>query len=121
MREPKDPREVERCIFCGKSAKLVDRLIAGPPNIYICNECVELCHSILSEDDRRRVWAWIDHLKRWETDPFVRTHSKKLGEGDAYVLQTSTDVRIFFTLSETTITVLDVARKATIVSGTLGR
>jgi len=54
VREPKDTREVERCIFCGKSAKLVDRLIAGPPNIYICNECVELCHSILTEDDRRR-------------------------------------------------------------------
>jgi ATP-dependent Clp protease ATP-binding subunit ClpX len=47
-------RDLERCVFCGKSARLVDRLIAGPPNIYICNECVELCHAILSEDERKR-------------------------------------------------------------------
>jgi ATP-dependent Clp protease ATP-binding subunit ClpX len=53
-RDTKEQREIERCIFCGKSAKLVDRLIQGPPNVYICNECVELCHSILSEDERKR-------------------------------------------------------------------
>jgi ATP-dependent Clp protease ATP-binding subunit ClpX len=53
-RDSKEQREIERCIFCGKSAKLVDRLIQGPPNVYICNECVELCHSILSEDERKR-------------------------------------------------------------------
>jgi len=46
-------REVERCVFCGKSAKLVERLIAGPPNVYICNECVDLCHSIITEEKRR--------------------------------------------------------------------
>ncbi|MCA8959121.1 MAG: ATP-dependent Clp protease ATP-binding subunit ClpX [Planctomycetes bacterium] len=43
---------MERCVFCGKSASDVDRLIAGPPGIYICNECIELCYSIISEDDR---------------------------------------------------------------------
>jgi ATP-dependent Clp protease ATP-binding subunit ClpX len=47
-------REIERCVFCGKSAKLVERLIAGPPNIFICNACVELLHSILAEDERKR-------------------------------------------------------------------
>ncbi len=46
-------REVERCVFCGKSAKLVERLIAGPPNVYICNECVDLCHSIVNEEKQR--------------------------------------------------------------------
>ena len=43
----------EKCTFCGKSRHLVESLIAGPPHIYICNECVELCNSILSEEDRR--------------------------------------------------------------------
>ncbi len=43
---------LERCVFCGKSASDVERLIAGPPGIYICNECIELCYSIISEDDR---------------------------------------------------------------------
>ena len=44
---------VEKCTFCGKSRHLVESLIAGPPHIYICNECVELCNSILMEEDRR--------------------------------------------------------------------
>jgi hypothetical protein len=71
----------------------------------------------LSDDDRRRVWAWIDYLKRWDTDAFVRQHAKKLDAGDnVYMLLTSTDARIFFELGEHTITVLDVAKKATIIS-----
>ncbi len=41
------------CSFCGKSRTLVDSLIAGPPGIYICNECVELCSSILVEEVRK--------------------------------------------------------------------
>ena len=41
---------MERCVFCGKSANDVERLIAGPPGIYICNECIELCYSIITED-----------------------------------------------------------------------
>jgi hypothetical protein len=71
----------------------------------------------LSEDDRRRVGAWIENLARWDTDPFVREHSKKLEGGDnVYMLFTSTDVRLFFSLEGDTITVLDAARKATIIS-----
>ena len=45
---------VERCVFCGKSAHDVERLIAGPPGIYICNECIELCYSIITEDEARQ-------------------------------------------------------------------
>ncbi|MCZ6572767.1 MAG: ATP-dependent Clp protease ATP-binding subunit ClpX [Planctomycetota bacterium] len=43
----------ERCTFCGKSRHMVDSLVAGPPDVYICNECVELCNSILLEENRR--------------------------------------------------------------------
>jgi ATP-dependent Clp protease ATP-binding subunit ClpX len=38
------------CSFCGKSQEQVRRLIAGPGSIYICDECVELCHEILEEE-----------------------------------------------------------------------
>jgi ATP-dependent Clp protease ATP-binding subunit ClpX len=38
-----------RCSFCGKSQDQVRRLIAGP-NVYICNECVELCQDIVEEE-----------------------------------------------------------------------
>jgi ATP-dependent Clp protease ATP-binding subunit ClpX len=46
-------RTVEKCTFCGKSRHAVESLIAGPPGIYICNECVELCNSILLEEVNR--------------------------------------------------------------------
>jgi ATP-dependent Clp protease ATP-binding subunit ClpX len=44
------PTTVEKCTFCGKSRHMVESLIAGPPHVYICNECVELCNSILIEE-----------------------------------------------------------------------
>jgi hypothetical protein len=70
----------------------------------------------LSEDERRRVWAWIDYLERWETDTFVKEHSKKLdANGNVYMLLTSTDIRIFFALENEAITVLDVAKRDTII------
>jgi ATP-dependent Clp protease ATP-binding subunit ClpX len=47
-------RDVEKCTFCAKNRHVVDSLIAGPPGIYICNECVELCNSILLEELRKR-------------------------------------------------------------------
>ncbi|RME80555.1 MAG: ATP-dependent Clp protease ATP-binding subunit ClpX [Planctomycetota bacterium] len=45
--------ELERCIFCNKLSQMVDRLIAGPPGVYICNECVEICYTIIQEEERR--------------------------------------------------------------------
>lgn len=43
-----DEREL-RCSFCGKMQNQVQRLIAGP-GVCICNECVELCQSVLDDD-----------------------------------------------------------------------
>ncbi|MDR0387155.1 MAG: ATP-dependent Clp protease ATP-binding subunit ClpX [Treponema sp.] len=40
------------CSFCGKSEDMARRLIAGPNDIYICDECVEVCRKILSEEER---------------------------------------------------------------------
>lgn len=37
------------CSFCGKSQNQVKRLVAGP-GVYICDECVELCLSIIADD-----------------------------------------------------------------------
>ena len=41
------------CSFCGKEQSKVKKLIAGP-NVYICNECVELCNDILSEENNAK-------------------------------------------------------------------
>ena len=42
------------CSFCGKSQHEVKKLIAGP-NVFICNECVELCTDIIKEEDKEKV------------------------------------------------------------------
>lgn len=38
-----------RCSFCGKPQSQVRRLVAGP-NVYICDECIELCEDIIREE-----------------------------------------------------------------------
>ncbi|MEA4986793.1 MAG: ATP-dependent Clp protease ATP-binding subunit ClpX [Anaerovorax sp.] len=38
-----------RCSFCGKPQDQVRRLVAGP-NVYICDECIELCQDIINEE-----------------------------------------------------------------------
>lgn len=38
-----------KCSFCGKSQDQVKKLIAGP-DVYICDECVDLCNQILDEE-----------------------------------------------------------------------
>ncbi len=38
-----------RCSFCGKTQAQVQRILSGP-NAYICNECVELCATLLDEN-----------------------------------------------------------------------
>ncbi len=51
-----------RCSFCGKPQDMVYKLITGP-GVCICDECVELCNSILYDED--------------ELDPIEKTHRKK--------------------------------------------
>ena len=38
------------CSFCGKPQTQVKRLIAGPDNVFICDECVNLCDQIIADD-----------------------------------------------------------------------
>ena len=35
-----------RCSFCGKTQDQVRKLIAGTDNVYICDDCIELCSEI---------------------------------------------------------------------------
>ncbi|MHC4479679.1 MAG: ATP-dependent Clp protease ATP-binding subunit ClpX [Planctomycetota bacterium] len=41
----------EACSFCGKSHDSVKRLIQGGQTTFICNECVELCYSIIKQGE----------------------------------------------------------------------
>lgn len=46
---PKHDDSRLKCSFCGKTQDQVKKLIAGP-EVYICDECVELCNEILDEE-----------------------------------------------------------------------
>jgi ATP-dependent Clp protease ATP-binding subunit ClpX len=47
-------KTVERCTFCEKSRHHVQSLISGPPGIFICNECIDICNTILRDEDRKQ-------------------------------------------------------------------
>lgn len=44
-----DEKKQLKCSFCGKTQDQVRRLIAGP-GVYICDECIELCSEIISDE-----------------------------------------------------------------------
>ncbi|HOK62405.1 MAG TPA: ATP-dependent Clp protease ATP-binding subunit ClpX [Soehngenia sp.] len=67
-----------RCSFCGKSQNEVKRLIAGP-NVYICNECVELCQDIIEEE-------FIDYEYDYDFEDLPKPSSIKMSL-DEYVIQ----------------------------------
>ena len=46
-----DTKNTLYCSFCGKSQHEVRKLIAGP-TVFICDECVNLCIDIISEDNK---------------------------------------------------------------------
>ena len=52
--------EVEvTCSFCGKSQDEVKKLIAGP-TVYICNECIDLCNEIVTEDRQQALESQLE-------------------------------------------------------------
>jgi len=42
--------DIQVCSFCKRTQEEVNRLIAGPDQVFICDECVDLCRDILEED-----------------------------------------------------------------------
>ena len=44
-----EDKKIPRCSFCGKTQEQVRTLIAGP-NVYICDECIDICSEIIEEE-----------------------------------------------------------------------
>lgn len=67
-----DERKQLRCSFCNKSQDQVRKLIAGP-NVYICDECIDLCSEIIEEEfeDREIDEDTINLLKPREIKDFL--------------------------------------------------
>ncbi len=51
------------CAFCGKPKELAKKLVAGPNGLYICDECLEICNMILSEEESESVTSEIELKK----------------------------------------------------------
>ncbi len=49
MATKKEDKKQIKCSFCGKTQEQVRKLIAGP-NVYICDECIELCANIIYDE-----------------------------------------------------------------------
>ncbi len=67
-----------RCSFCNKTQAQVRKLIAGPNNTYICDECVEVCSEIIDEElgydddgDRWSPFSDINLIKPEEIKAFL--------------------------------------------------
>ena len=48
----RDGRE-ELCTFCQKPRHRVRNMVAGPPGVNICSDCIEICSTIITEDRRK--------------------------------------------------------------------
>lgn len=57
------------CSFCSKVQNQVKRLIAGPDRVFICDECVELCGQIISQDANADSKRQKSDLSRPEVNP----------------------------------------------------
>ncbi len=58
-----DNRRQLHCSFCGKSQEQVKRLVAGP-DVYICDECIELCQEIVVDELASEGWEELTDLPK---------------------------------------------------------
>ena len=85
-----------RCSFCGKSQEQVKKLIAGGKDVYICNECVELCAELIAEETEKDNAAGIEgiNLLKPTEDSDVEVQKSNIlllgptGSGKTFLAQT---------------------------------
>ena len=66
-----------RCSFCNKTQNQVRKLIAGPNNTYICDECVDVCAEIIEEE--------FAYDNNYEVNPFADINLLKPEEIKAFL------------------------------------
>ncbi|HLA37204.1 MAG TPA: ATP-dependent Clp protease ATP-binding subunit ClpX [Candidatus Brocadiales bacterium] len=54
MAKKKEEETGKACSFCNRSYEVVNRLIQGNPNVYICDDCVEACKSLLKSKEEEK-------------------------------------------------------------------
>ena len=84
------------CSFCGKGQDVVQRLIAGPEGVYICDECVELCQEIVTEGqaDAPEGPPWESHPHRTITELIQDERFVRMAAKRRLIFQVGIDKRI---------------------------
>lgn len=62
-KQDKSAEKLLFCSFCGKSQHEVRKLIAGP-QVFICDECIELCNDILQEETQEGLASTVDGAEK---------------------------------------------------------
>ncbi len=75
MAKSKKHQAEDFCSFCGKESPLVTCLVAGPGDIRICNECIEVCNSLVTKKARKPASG-----KRFKKLPSPRKIKESLDE-----------------------------------------
>ena len=78
-------KDTMRCSFCGRTSEEVRKLVAGP-NVYICDECVEVCERIIA-DELGDVETDDFNLKELPTPREIKAHLDEyvIGQDDAKI------------------------------------
>ncbi|MHC4240725.1 MAG: ClpX C4-type zinc finger protein, partial [Planctomycetota bacterium] len=61
------------CSFCGRSSNQADTFIEGPSRVFICPECVDLCHDIIRQNRKRGGGPGVD-LKEMPKPRQIKEH-----------------------------------------------
>ncbi len=76
-----DEKKQLKCSFCGKNQDQVRRLIAGP-GVYICDECIELCSEIITDEFEENLQVDVEALPK-PTDIKAYLDQYVVGQEDA--------------------------------------
>ncbi len=71
-------KDSRKCSFCGKTVDKVGKLIAGPGDVYICDQCVGICYDLVMQEKTSIPSLWTD-------ETFPKPHEIK-GFLDEYII-----------------------------------
>jgi len=74
-----------KCSFCSRTQSQVKKLIAGPGSVYICDNCVEIAHSIILSDKAKEEEEERKHTVDFQTPFQIKTTLDEyiIGQGKA--------------------------------------
>ncbi len=86
---------MRRCSFCGRGENIVNKLVAGPDGVYICEECVLICNDILEESMEEEEMLAARESVRRRTNPVPDQDSAPTSAVDTIRLHKPAEIKTF--------------------------